>query len=188
MRPAGSVSTLESSGAYLFYHMKKSTTLRTIPTHKTCIACSVTKNKDQFVRHGGHKDGLQTKCRSCTNEANKNRRAAKARQKDSQNVPDVPPTQSITAPPKNVAKSILEAPKLIVSLPGIYEVENRGKGYTSFRFENPVDGSTFAFESFAEARKARKCMVAIFEQQSKFDGVKRQSTGKPAAEIFDESV
>lgn len=61
-------------------------------------------------------------------------------------------SRSITPPPKNVATVKPDAPELIVSIPGIYEVQNRGKGYTSFRFESPIDGSVFSFSSFKEGK------------------------------------
>ena len=160
------------------------TTPRTTPTQKTCRLCKLIKDRDQFVRHDGHKDGLQTRCKACTNETAKNRRA-KARQKDSQNVPDVSPMSTIAPPPKPATKVKTE---LVIDVPGIFEIQNRGKNYTSYNFTSPVDNSTFSFPSFSEARQARKSMMAIFEQQSKFDGVQRQSTGRPAAEIFDESA
>jgi hypothetical protein len=119
-----------------------------------------------------------------------------------QNVPTVPATQSIILPPKVVEASEVVAdvkiaepqksapsdtPELVIDIPGIYEVQNRGKGYTSFRFESPIDGSIFSFPSWAEARTARKSMMAVFRQQAVFDGVVRQKTGKkPATDEFDE--
>jgi hypothetical protein len=63
-----------------------------------------------------------------------------------------------------------------VDIPGIYEIENRGRGYTSFRFESPIDGSVFSYESFKDARKARQSMMAAFRQLAAYDSTHRQST------------
>src|ERR1700758_1168149 len=43
-----------------------------LPKH--CPACNVTLPADHFYRHGGHKDNLESRCKSCTNERNRNRR------------------------------------------------------------------------------------------------------------------
>jgi hypothetical protein len=106
-------------------------------------------------------------------------------QKAPQIEPIIPPIRSISLPPTSVAPTSLATPALIVDLPGIYEVENRGRGTRSFRFESTIDGSVFAFDTFREARMAREKMRGAFEQQSKFDAVQRQSSGKPASDEGD---
>jgi hypothetical protein len=69
-------------------------------------------------------------------------------------------------------------PELVIDLPGIYQVENRGKGCISFRFESLIDGSVFSFSSFKEARQTRQEMMDAFRQQVVFESVQRQSSGK----------
>jgi hypothetical protein len=143
---------------------------------KTCIICKITKNRADFTKHSGHSDGLHSRCRACTNEGNKNRRAKvrQARLEASGVVADV----DIAEPQKPAPQTILDAPELIVDVPGIYEVENRGRGTRSFNFTSTIDGSTFSFPSFAEARQARQAMMKAFRQQAVFESVVRQKTGK----------
>jgi hypothetical protein len=147
-------------------------------THKTCPACSIEKPSTEFNKHGGHRDKLSTNCRECVKKLARTRRAIEKAAQAPQIDPIIPPISSITPPPQSLSKTILEAPELIVDLPGIYEIEHRGRGTRSFRFESPVDGSVFAFESFKEARKERQQMMTAFRQQAVFESVVRQKTGK----------
>ena len=127
----------------------------TTPTQKTCRLCNVTKNKDKFTNHGGHKDGLQSNCKSCEKKRMRavRKRALKKAAQSHPSVPNVPPTQSITPPP---TKLTTVTPELVIDIPGIFEIQNRGKNYTSYNFTSPIDGSTFSFPSFKEARQARQ--------------------------------
>jgi hypothetical protein len=59
--------------------------------------------------------------------------------------------------------------ELAIVLPGIFEIQNRGKGCTSFNFTSPIDDSTFSFPSFKEARKARESMRGAFEQLAVYE-------------------
>jgi hypothetical protein len=92
------------------------------------------------------------------------------------------------AKPQKPAPSVTPAtPELIVDVPGIYEVENRGRGTRSFNFTSTIDGSTFSFPSFKEAREARQAMMRAFRGQAVFESVVRQKTGKkPEADELDE--
>jgi hypothetical protein len=131
-----------------------------IPTHKFCRACNTTKTGNDFFKDGGHADGLQTRCRACTNERKRNRDAPKLSKIKKALLPKPAP----------------EEPEPIVDISGIYEVENRGRGRRSFRFESPIDGSVFSYESFKDARQARQSMMATFKQLAAYDSTHRQST------------
>ena len=159
---------------------------RTTPTpiRKTCPKCNEVKDATAFNKHSDHRDKLSTSCKECgKNYLRENRALKRAIKKAAQghpNDPKVPPISTITPSPKSVRS---DTPELVVDVPGIYEVQNRGKGYTSFRFESPIDGSVFSFPSFQDARKVRKSMLAVFEQQARFESVHRQSTGgRPAVD------
>jgi hypothetical protein len=69
-------------------------------------------------------------------------------------------------------------PELVIDLPGIWEIQNRGKNYTTYNFTSPIDQTSFTFSSFREARKARGSMGDVFVQQARFEAVVRQKTGK----------
>jgi hypothetical protein len=73
------------------------------------------------------------------------------------------------------------------AVPGIFEIQNRGRGYRTFNFTSPIDDSAFSFSSWAEAKKTRQSMMKAFEQQARFDGCVRQKTGKkPEDDELDE--
>jgi hypothetical protein len=145
---------------------------------KTCRTCKIAKDRADFTNHDGHTDGLSSAYKSCEKKRMRERgakmRALKKAAQSHPIDPDVSPMSTITLPPQS-APTV--EPEMAIDIPGIYEVQNRGRGYTSFRFESPIDNSIFSFPSFAEARKARKSMMAVFEQQAKFDAVQRQSKG-----------
>jgi hypothetical protein len=141
----------------------------TTPTEKICTVCKTPKNTNQFNRHNGHKDKLGSNCKACIKEAVRKRRL------------NIPRTPKPPKPPKIKKIKGPVDPELVVDLPGIYPVENRGKGYTSFRFDSPIDGSIFSFSSFKEARKERQQMMSAFRQQAVFESVQRQSSGKKPA-------
>jgi hypothetical protein len=145
----------------------------TTPTTKICTICRQSKATDQFPKHGGHRDGLGSNCRACVKELARMRRE-KARQ-TSLDAPQ--PVKAIKSPanPKTLPSFDSE---LVIDIPGIFEVQNRGRGYTSYNFTSPVDGSTFTFSSFKEARKGRLEMIKAFRQLAVFESVQRQSTGK----------
>jgi hypothetical protein len=103
-------------------------------------------------------------------------------QKRRQNAPNESEESQATTIAKPQKPVSNDTPELTIDIPGIYEVENRGKGYTSFRFDSPIDGSVFAFESFKEARKERQQMMSAFRQQAVFESVVRQKTGKKPAD------
>jgi hypothetical protein len=148
-------------------------TTRLIPLQKTCIACNIPLSANQFSAHGGHRDGLQSRCKSCTNKRSKSRG-------DNSDTPKLPRAVKTVKP--KPPKPLRAEPELIINLPGIFEVENRGRGTRSFRFESPVDGATFAFESFREARAARETMRAEFRQLAAYQNTHRQSTGRKSVD------
>jgi hypothetical protein len=99
------------------------------------------------------------------------------------NASDMPTAVLTSEPPKPAPNDTLE---LVIDIPGIFEVQNRGRGYTSYNFTSPVDGSTFTFSSFKDARKGRQAMMTAFEQQAVFESVFRQKTGKKPADDDEE--
>jgi hypothetical protein len=173
-RPAG---TVYSAGHFLYPIM----TTRLIPLQKLCIACRVPLPANQFSAHGGHKDGLQSRCKSCTNERSKSRRL-------NLDTPKLPRATKTLPKPKPVPKVIPSDPEPIVDIPGIFEVQNRGRGYTSYNFTSPIDQGTFTFSSFKEARAARESMRAEFRQLAAYQNTHRQSTGKRNDEDEDETL
>jgi hypothetical protein len=92
-----------------------------------------------------------------------------------------PPKVKTSTPPKPlkiVAPIDLE---IAVSMPAIFEVDNRGKGYRTFNFESPIDGSLFSFLSYKEARAARESLRPAICQLENYENVHRQSTGGKSA-------
>jgi hypothetical protein len=60
------------------------------------------------------------------------------RKKATQSHPNVPPISTITSPAPNVAPI---EPELVIDVPGIFEIQNRSRNYTSYNFTSPIDGS-----------------------------------------------
>jgi hypothetical protein len=174
---------------------------------KQCTICKQVKDKDQFPKHSGHKDGLSSLCRGCTTELARNRKNDSLIQKACQTCKILKPltdfyrkTNSplgvqgecrICQRKRSAARLLLKPkpakvhkivavvePELIIDVPGIFEIQNRGKNYTTYNFTNPIDQSTFTFSSFHEARQARESMRDVFIQQARFEAVVRQKTGK----------
>jgi hypothetical protein len=163
-------------GRTFYANMTRTIPTATLTTHKTCPTCGTSKPLAQFWKSKFSKYGVQAHCKIC--------QAVRKRGEPSY-APQPVKVSKIAKPPKSVAKVIPEAAELIVDLPGIYEVQNRGKGYTSFRFESPIDGSVFSFSSFREARTGRQEMMRAFRQQAVFESVVRQKTGKKPADDED---
>jgi len=103
--------------------------------------------------------------------------------------PDAPqPVKAIKSLPNPTPLPQVD-PELVIDLPGIWEIQNRGKNYTTYNFTSPIDQSTFTFSSFKEARKARESMRDIFVQQAQFEAVVRQKTGKkPQVDVEDDCL
>ena len=100
------------------------------------------------------------------------------REKARQTSPDAPqPPQAIKSLPNPKPLPQVD-PELVIDLPGIWEIQNRGKNYTTYNFTSPIDQTTFTFPSFRDARKARESMRDVFVQQARFEAVVRQKTGK----------
>jgi hypothetical protein len=103
-------------------------------TGKVCPKCQIEKAAKDFNKHGGHRDKLSTSCKECIKRHVQDKRAGALEASQ-------PVRATKTLPPQKPAPQvILDAPELIVNLPGIYEVENRGRGTRSFRFESTIDG------------------------------------------------
>jgi hypothetical protein len=68
--------------------------------------------------------------------------------------------------------------EIAVSMPAIFEVENRGRNYRSFCFESPLDGSVFSFLCYKDARAARESLRPAICQMETYDRVVRQKTVK----------
>jgi hypothetical protein len=148
-----SLSTPSSlaSGVYFCTTMN-----RTTPTlSKTCPTCELEKDAVEFNKHGGQKDGLSTTCKECLKKYQGERQATiKKAAQSHPNDPKVPPIRSITPPPQSAPKTIPDAPEPTVTFPPIKETEHRGQSRRSYSFQGPDGFSIFAFDSFAEARKA----------------------------------
>jgi hypothetical protein len=135
---------------------------------KLCQTCRIEKPISDFYRKTNSGDGRQGACRICQTKTNRERLAR------------------LSPAPKKPRKLPPE-PELVIDLPGIWEVENRGRGYRSFNFTSPIDGSTFTFSSFREARQGRNEMMSAWRQQARYESVYRQSTGCPAPVVKDEN-
>jgi hypothetical protein len=143
----------------------------TAPTTKICSVCRLPQPTDQFTKHGGHRDGLGSNCHTCRNEL---ARAWRQRRRLAQTNPDAPQSfKAIKSPPKPKPLPTVD-PELVIDIPGVWEVQNRGRGTRSFNFTSLVDNSTFSFPTFREARQARAEMMDAFRQQAVFESVHRR--------------
>ena len=135
------------------------------PTTKICTICKLPEDTNQFNKHNGQKDGLGSNCRACIKERTRMRRL---------NIPRPP------KPPQTPKVKKIKAPvdEIAVSMPSIFEVENRGKNYRSFCSESPLDGNIFSFLSYREARAARESFRPAICQMETYENTHRQSTGK----------
>jgi hypothetical protein len=120
---------------------------------KICTVCRLPK--DDFPKHAGHRDGLSSNCQDCVKALARMRRL---------NIPRPPKTPTLKTP--KVQKIVVPVDTIAVSMPSIFEVENRGKNYRSFCFESPLDGSVFSFSSYKEARGARESFRPAIRQET----------------------
>jgi hypothetical protein len=171
--------TVNFLGGVFFLFAKNMTC--TTPTTKICTLCKQPKDADQFNKHGGHRDGLGSNCRQCIKEAARMRRAKAVGIQAHQTRPDAPQLVKAIKSLPNPKPLPQVDPELVIDIPGIWEIQNRGKNYITYNFTSPIDQTTFTFSSFKQARQAHQEMMKAFRQQAVFESVRRQSTGKKLA-------